>query len=314
MTDTLRIAVIGVGHQGRNHVRFLTNLQKTRLSLLIDRDPEKVKEAEQEFQTNVSTEYRSQLSSFDAAVIAVPTVDHYQIASELMKAGKHVLIEKPVSSTVEEAEQLHDLAQKEGVVAHVGFPERFNPAVKNAEKFLTHPLFVESHRLGLFSPRSLDVDVVMDLMIHDLDLLYQFLREEPSQIEAVGVPILSQKIDIANARLKFPGKCVVNLTASRVSAKKMRKMRLFQAHTYISLDLVDQSVTMFSLQPNACIGGFPQIDHQELKASQQTHPLLLELSAFRDHILLGKDAGATITDSIPSLRMAIAIKQKFGIS
>lgn len=311
--DTLRIAVIGVGHQGRNHVRFLTDLEGTTLSLLVDRDAERAKNAGEEYRTGSSVTYQTHLSSFDAAIIAVPTVDHFQIATNLMNAGKHVLIEKPVTSTVEEAEQLTELAQKQGVIAHVGFPERFNPAVRNAEKLLTHPLFVETHRLGVFSPRSLDVDVVMDLMIHDLDLLHLFLKEEPSQIEAVGVPILSRKIDIANARLKFPGKCVVNLTASRVSGKRMRKMRLFQAYTYVSLDFVDQSVSMFSLQPNACFGGFPQIDHQELKPEQLTHPLELELRAFRENILHGTKAGASIPDSIPSLKMAIAIKQQFDV-
>jgi predicted dehydrogenase len=157
------------------------------------------------------------------------------------------------------------------------------------------------------------VDVVMDLMIHDLDLLHLFLKEYPSQIEAVGIPILSQKIDIANARLKFPGKCVVNLTASRVSAKRMRKMRLFQAYTYVSLDFVDQSVTMFSLQPNACAGDFPQIMHQELKPDVLARPLELELAAFRDHILHGNDAGGvSISAAIPSLKMALAVKQEFA--
>jgi predicted dehydrogenase len=310
--NTLRIAVIGVGHQGRNHVKSLVSLNGIRLSLLVDRDQDRATQAGEEFQVPVAKSFADHLSDFDAAIIAVPTIDHFQIAEHLIQSGKHVLIEKPVASTVEEAEQLIDLTAKNGIVAHVGFPERFNPAVKNAQKLLTHPLFVETHRLGLFSPRSLDVDVVMDLMIHDLDLLHLFLKEYPSQIEAVGIPILSQKIDIANARLKFPGKCVVNLTASRVSAKRMRKMRLFQAYTYVSLNFVDQSVTMFSLQPDACIGNLPRITHQELKPDVLERPLELELAAFRDHILNGNDSGVSISAAIPSLKMALAIKQEFA--
>jgi predicted dehydrogenase len=312
--NTLRIAVIGIGHQGRNHLRFLRSLDGVRLSLVIDRDAERAAHAGGEFQTAYAESYLQHLSEFDAAIIAVPTVDHFQIATELIKAGKHVLIEKPVASSVEEANQLTDLARGQGIVAHVGFPERFNPAVENARKLITHPLFIETHRLGVFSPRSLDVDVVMDLMIHDLDLLHLFLAEYPSQIEAVGIPILSQKIDIANARLKFPGKCVVNLTASRVSAKRMRKMRLFQAYSYISIDFVDQSVSMFSLQPNACFGGLPQITQKELKSDKPQHPLDLELQAFRNHVLQGIQGGVSISDAIPSLKMALSIKQGFSPS
>jgi predicted dehydrogenase len=310
--DSLRIAVIGVGHQGRNHVQLLKTLEGVRLALLVDRDLDRAKKASEEFAAPDAESFQPHLSEFDAAIIAVPTIDHFQIASHLISAGKHVLIEKPVTSSVEEADQLSDLARKQGVIAHVGFPERFNPAVKNAQMLITHPLFIETHRLGAFSPRSLDVDVVMDLMVHDLDLLYLFLKEEPSHIEAVGIPILSQKIDIANARLKFPGKCVVNLTASRVSAKRMRKMRLFQAYSYLSLDFVEQSVTMFSLQPNACFGGLPQITNQVVKPEKPLHPLKLELEAFRDHILDGTAAGVSIPEAVPSLKIAISIKQEFA--
>jgi len=304
----MRIALIGAGHQGRNHARFLKDL-----ALVVDHNPDHASETANQFQTAFDTDYRNHFNDFDAAVIATPTSTHFQIASELASAGKHILIEKPVAASVEEAEQLELIVQKAGVVARVGFPERFNPAVKQALPNITRPLFIECHRLGVFSPRSLDVDVVLDLMIHDLDLLYLFLGEEPSSLEAVGIPILSRNIDIANARIKFPGKCVANITASRVSAKKMRKMRLFQPYYYLSMDFVEQSVSMFSLQPNACQGGMPDINRMEYRPQELIHPLESEQAEFQEAILKGSDSGVSIRAAIPSLRMALAVKQSFTL-
>jgi predicted dehydrogenase len=307
----MRVAVIGIGHQGRYHARHLSALPGISGLVLIDRDVEKAKTVAAEVHAEFSATYRDRFSDFDAAVIAVPTVDHFAIASDLVSAGKHVLIEKPVTSTVEDAERLAKLAAAAGVVVHVGFPERFNPAVEKACESITRPLFIETHRLGVFSPRSLDVDVVLDLMIHDLDLLTLFLKEEPSDIEAVGIPILSGNVDIANARFKYSGGCVVNLTASRVSAKKMRKMRLFQPYSYLSIDFAEQSVSAFSLQPNLCNAGFPEINRLEYRAHPPQHSLEKELIAFRDAIREGKAGGVSIRDAIPSLRTALAVKQKF---
>ena len=307
----LRIAVIGAGHQGRNHLRFLPELEDTKVTLIVDRDLEKARHSGEELKVPYDTHYSARLDEFDAAILAVPTTEHFRIASELAEAGKHMLIEKPVTSTVEEAQRLHDLVQRTGVVAQVGFPERYNPAVLRALPTITKPLFIETHRLGIFTPRSLDVDVVLDLMVHDLDLLSLFLKEEPSDIEAVGVPVLSRNVDIANARLKFPGKCVVNLTASRVSAKRMRKMRLFQPYYYVSMDLVEQSVSMVSLQPNACAGGMPEISPMFYKPDQLQHPLKNEQIALRDSVLRGAAAGVSIHEAIPSLKMALEIKNRF---
>jgi predicted dehydrogenase len=307
----LRIAVIGVGNQGRHHARLLSQVHGLQPVLLSDRDPQKAESAGTEFSIPHSVSWKDQLTNFDAAIIAVPTIDHFTIASELISAGKHVLIEKPVTSTVEQADTLIRLADENGVVAHVGFPERFNPAVVKALPEITRPLFVETHRLGVFSPRSLDVDVVLDLMIHDLDLLYFLLKEEPSYIEAVGVPVLSSNIDIANARLKFPGKCVVNLTASRVSAQRMRKMRLFQPYAYLSMDFAEQSFSMYTVEPNLCNAGFPEIRKREYAPAKAEHPLQNELSAFRDAILSGGSSGVSLRDALPSLKMALAVKQNF---
>ncbi len=309
----MRLALIGAGHQGRNHARFLKKLDDAQLSLIVDHNPDHASAAAQEFKTAFDTHYRNHLNDFDAAIIATPTSTHFEIASELASFGKHILIEKPVAASVDEAEQLDVIVQKAGIVARVGFPERFNPAVKRALPSITRPLFIECHRLGVFSPRSLDVDVVLDLMIHDLDLLYLFLGEEPIELEAVGIPILSRNVDIANARIKFPGTCVANITASRVSAKRMRKMRLFQPYYYLSMDFVEQSVTMVSLQPNASQGGMPEINHMEFKPEQTIHPLESEQADFYAAIFGGSDSGVSIKAAIPSLRMALAVKQNFAL-
>lgn len=307
----LRIAVIGVGNQGRHHARLLSQVGGLQPVLLIDRDPLKAESAGSEFSIPHSLSWKEHLSDFDAAIIAVPTVDHFNIGFELISAGKHVLIEKPVTSTVEQADALIRLADEKGIVAQVGFPERFNPAVVKALPEITRPLFVETHRLGIFSPRSLDVDVVLDLMIHDLDLLYFLLKEEPSYIEAVGVPVLSSNIDIANARLKFPGKCVVNLTASRVSAQRMRKMRLFQPYAYLSMDFAEQSFSMYTVEPNLCNAGFPEIRRREYAPPKDEHPLQMELAAFRDAIVAGASSGVFLREALPSLKMALAVKESF---
>ena len=308
----IRIAVIGIGHQGRNHVRVLQKVEGLQLSLLIDRDLEKVRTAGEELKVEAAASYRDRLRDFDAAVIAVPTSDHASIAKDLMTAGKHVLIEKPVAASIEQAEEMQDVASESGVVAHVGFPERYNPVLQKALPEITRPLFVEGHRLGVFSPRSLDVDVVLDLMIHDLDLLYLLLKEEPLQIEAVGIPVLSANIDIANARLKFRGGCVVNLTASRVSAQRMRKMRLFQPYSYLSLDFAEQSYTLFTVRPNLCNAGFPEIHRSEFQMDPPQPPLEGEWIAFKNAIMNGGAAGISIAESISSLKMALAIKQGFS--
>jgi predicted dehydrogenase len=307
----LRVAVIGVGSQGRHHIKLLKQIDGVETTLLVDRDPDKAKQAGEEFQIRSAQSYRELYSEFDAAIVAVPTIDHFTIASELIEAGKHVLIEKPVTTTVEDAELLAAVAERYGTIAQVGFPERFNPAVQKATQEITRPLFVEVHRLGVFSPRSLDVDVVLDLMIHDLDLLYLFLREEAVELESVGVPVISRNVDIANARLKFPGNCVVNLTASRVSAQKMRKMRLFQPYCYLSLDLAQQSFSLFTVRPDLCNAGFPEIHSQEFQPQQQQHPLEQELIAFRDATQGRASSGVSVQEAIPSLRMALAIKAKF---
>ena len=214
----------------------------------------------------------------DAAVVATPTHTHAEIGRRLMELGLDVLIEKPVARTIDEARMLIETAERTGRILQVGHLERFNPAVAALEAVITQPLFFEVHRLSEFSPRSLDVDVVLDLMIHDIDIVLTLTKQLPEEIRAAGIHILSEKVDIANVRMQFPGGCVANLTASRVSTERVRKLRLFQPHEYISLDYSRQDAVRFTVTPPLSIGYAP------LPVTKD-EPLRLELESFFDCVV-----------------------------
>jgi predicted dehydrogenase len=254
MPDPIRAAVVGVGVFGRNHARVLSELQKTGAAELIavcDANPERAAEIAMEFKCQAFTSLEQLLSKtkLDAAVVSVPTVHHLATARTLMEGGLDVLIEKPIAASLAEADELIRIAQRSKRIAMVGHLERFNPAVRAAMPLLTQPLFYEIHRLSIFTPRSLDVDVVLDLMIHDIDVLLAMVDSPVREVRAVGIPVLSPKVDIANVRLEFESGCVANLTASRVSTERVRRMRFFQPHQYISIDYAKQDV--FSLTVDA---------------------------------------------------------------
>ncbi len=233
----------------------------------------------------------------DAAIVATPTVTHERVASPLLEAGIDVLVEKPVAESSAAAERLAHLAQKRGRILQAGHLERFNPAVAALEKALTIPLFFEIHRLSVFTPRSLDIDVILDLMIHDLDIVLSFTREQPHEIQAAGISVLSKRVDIANVRLSFASGCIANLTASRVSTEKVRKLRLFQPGEYLSLDYQRQDAVRLAIRKDEPISGFvpqsgtefvpqndrpgfvPQIGFESL-AIERGEPLQLELESF----------------------------------
>ncbi len=233
------------------------------------------------------------LSEIDAAIVATPTITHEQIATSLLQAGVDVLVEKPIAASSDAGERLARLAQQHGRILQVGHLERFNPAVTALEKAVTIPLFFEVHRLSTFTPRSLDIDVVLDLMIHDLDIVLHFTREIPEEIRAAGISVLSPRVDIANVRLSFASGCIANLTASRISTEKIRKLRLFQPGEYISLDYQRQDALRVAIrknEPNPAEGEFvsqnaprvgfvPQFNFDHLPV-EHGEPLLLELAAF----------------------------------
>ena len=271
------VAVIGVGAFGRNHARVIHQLQdEAELVAVVDLNEERARQIAAEFGGKPSSHLSGIMGQIDAAIIATPTQLHAEIASQLLEAGVDVLIEKPIAETSDIGRQLTGLAERLGRILQVGHLERFNPAVVALEKARTVPLFFEVHRLSMFSPRSLDIDVVLDLMIHDLDIVLSLTRQMPSEVHAAGISVLSSKVDIANVRLVFGSGCIANLTASRVSTEQVRKLRLFQPGEYISLDYKRQDASRLAVSK-----GTDQIAFEQLPV-EKTEPLEQELRSFLD--------------------------------
>jgi len=238
-----------VGHLGRHHARILASLPGVTLAGVVDANYERARQVAAEHGTTAYRDVREVPGKVDMAVVAVPTESHAIMALGLIESGIHTLVEKPVALTVAEADVLIAAAKTAGVVFAVGHSERFNPAVAAARPYLTDPRFIEVHRLGTFGGRSLDIDVVLDLMIHDLDLILSLVPSEVAGVEAVGVPVLTPRIDIANARIRFVNGCIANLTASRISREPVRKIRFFQRDAYLSIDTAAREVEMWRLEP-----------------------------------------------------------------
>ena len=270
--NKLRLAVVGAGAFGRNHMRVIRALPHTALTAVCDSNPEHAQAAALEFETRALP--LAELAGLvDAAIVAVPTSAHAAVGCALLAAGIDVLVEKPIAPSIAEADALVDAAARHGRILQVGHLERFNPAITALAERLTVPLFFEIHRLSLFTPRALDVDVGLDLMIHDIDILLALTGKMPEEVRAAGISILSDKVDIANVRLAFPGGCVANVTASRVYTERVRKMRVFQPHQYISLDYHKQEAVAFS------VSGDRQIGYDPFRITK-AEPLALELAHF----------------------------------
>jgi predicted dehydrogenase len=282
--------VVGVGVFGRNHARVYKELElqgePVRLLGVVDPDTGRADAVAREFECKAFGSVHQLLtthSEVQAATVAAPTVHHLAVARELMTAGVDVLIEKPLAATLAEADELITTAHKHKRIAQVGHLERFNPAVRATLPILTKPMFFEVHRLSVFTPRSLDVDVVLDLMIHDLDIVLAFAKSPVKEVRAVGLPILSGKVDIANVRVEFESGCIANFTASRVSTERVRKLRFFQPRQYVSLDYGRQEVLVFTVGSDGDSSGAPSVNPQigvskPLVASEE--PLHAELKAF----------------------------------
>jgi len=272
----IRVAVVGAGEFGRNHVRVYRELENVTLVGIFDQNATRAADIAQEFETKAFQRLEELRGKVDAATVSVPTVAHAELGCGLMEMGIDVLVEKPMASTLGEADRLLDTARRHGRVLQVGHVERFNPAVIAVEPFVKRPLFFEVHRLGVFTPRSLDVDVIYDLMIHDLDILLALVKEEVTEVKAVGIPVLTNKVDIAHARLEFAGGAVANVTASRVSTERVRKMRFFQEHEYISLDYARRDALRVGVKRP---GPMPEFGFEKLEAPA-LEPLRAELEAF----------------------------------
>ncbi len=298
-----RVAVIGVGAFGKNHVRVVHQSEHAELSGIYDANTERAKHVAEPHQARVFSTIEELVQNSDAAVVATPTVTHQEVGCALMEAGLDVLVEKPIAHTPEAGRALVETAQKHNRILQVGHLERFNPAVIALGDAITNPLFFEIHRLSEFSPRSLDVDVVLDLMIHDLDIVLSLTKEQPDEIRAAGIRILSQKVDIANVRMQFPSGCIANLTASRVSTERVRKLRLFQPHEYISLDYGRQDAVRFRVKPPLAI------DFSPLPAPKD-EPLRLELENFFESIQTRKTPRVSGAQGLAALEVAHAILDK----
>jgi len=295
----VKVAVIGVGHLGRQHARLYAELPGVELAGVVDILKPRAEEIAGLNKTTAFTDYHDIFGKVDAVSLAVPTTHHARIGIDLIEHGIDVLVEKPIATTLEEAQALIDAAARHSRVLQVGHVERFNPVVAAAREAATRPQFFEIHRLAAFSPRSLDIDVVLDLMIHDIDIVLSLVPARVREVRAVGIPILSQKADIANARVEFEDGCVANFTASRVSFEKTRKLRFFQPHDYISVDYASQSGIMVSLRMGKVI-------ERKLEPSNE-EPLKLELQAFAECVRMHGKPAVTGEDGLRALELAMRI-------
>ena len=309
MPEKIKVAVVGVGDFGRHHVRVYRSLDEVELVGVYDTEAARARAVAQEFETRALDSLDAVAREAAAASVAVPTREHARVGLELLRSGLDVLVEKPIASSLSEADELIETAEREKRILQVGHTERFNPAVVAAAQVVTQPLFFEVHRLGVFSGRSLDVDVIFDLMIHDLDILLSFVPAEVEQVHAVGIPILSSKVDIASVRLEFANGCVANLTASRVSTDKVRKLRFFQPHAYVSIDYSRRDALVVSIDKSAPApagGLFPAgLGFRRLETKPE-EPLHAELRAFVTAVRTRQPGPVTG----PEARRALALAER----
>jgi predicted dehydrogenase len=296
----VRLAVVGVGHLGRHHARVAASLAGYRVVGVHDHHPGRAADVAGEFGLAVLADLEEVAREAEAVVVATPTVSHAEVSRFFLDRGVHVLVEKPMTATRAEAEDLVARARRAGLVLQVGHVERYNPAIEAALSLVDSPRFIEVHRLGVFTARSLDVDVVLDLMIHDLQIVSSLVKRPVREIRAAGVPVLTPKLDIANARLEFDGGCVANLTASRVSAEKVRKCRVFAPSLYVSIDMQAQSVSAVRLSRDS---GRPEIHPVPVSVSRE-EPLARELADFRRAVADGSRPLVSGEDGLDALLLA----------
>ncbi len=323
MQKKLRVGVVGVGKLGALHVSVLREMPFVELTGIFDRNPVRLSEVAREWDVRSFPSIEELVPRVEAVVIAVPTQDHARVAVPFLEAGRHIFVEKPVTATLDEADRLVTLAQQKAVTFQVGHIERFNPAFLSLRGEELRPLFIESHRLSSFDPRGTDVAVVLDLMIHDIDLILSLINSPVERIDATGVAVVSHEADIANARLRFANGCVANLTASRISLKKMRKMRIFQKNVYLTLDFLEKQAEIYRLQeagedmPDTALA-FGTIENAgvrkqvlyEKRTRENTNALKEELKAFVEAVLEGKTPPVSGEDGRRALQVALQIMEQ----
>jgi predicted dehydrogenase len=309
----MRTAVIGVGYLGRFHAQKYAVLENSQLIGVADPSATARADVGAELKVPVHADYREFLGQVDAVSIVTPTPHHFAVAKEFLEAGAHVLVEKPMTTTVEEGEALIEAARRAGRILQVGHLERFNAAVQAVQPMLTVPRFIESARLAPFKHRGTDVDVVLDLMIHDIDLILSIVRSPVVSVDAIGSSVFSKEIDIANARLRFANGCVANATASRVSLKTERRLRLFQDDAYVSVDLHQKVLTVIRKGAGVGADGMPQVAIEET-TYEQGDALKAEIEAFLHAAASGCAPPVTGEDGLLALRTAVSITEQVANS
>ena len=297
----LRAGVAGAGSMGRNHARCYSLIEEAELAAVYDADLERAREIAEEFGAEAVDSLEALAEASDLASVAVPTVAHLSVGGELMRRGVHVLMEKPIAPNVEEAQELVKLAGEFDRILQVGHIERFNPVMRELEAKLHQPKFIEAHRLSPFPNRSIDIGVVLVLMIHDLEIILHLVKSPVESIDAVGVPVLMKSEDIANARLRFENGCVANVTASRISPERLRKIRVFQDDGYLSLDYQEQAGEMYWKEGGEIRKAPVEVEKDE--------PLKLELSAFVESVRDGKTPAVTGQQGTDALAIAFKITE-----
>lgn len=304
----VRCAVVGVGYLGRFHARKYVAQPDAELVAVADCNPQNAARVASDCGCLALTDYHELLGQVNAVSIAVPTTHHHEVAKAFLERGTHVLLEKPITATIDEAVELNRIAREHGAVLQIGHLERFNAALVDLGRTLTEPLFIESHRLAPFKPRATDVSVVLDLMIHDIDIILHLVKSRVRHIAASGARILSDEIDIANARIEFDNGCVANVTSSRVSLKSERKMRIFQNNAYISIDFQNRGLAIHRLGDKEMLPGVPEIIRQE-SFFDEDDALRAEIAAFLASIQHGEPVVVSGEDGLRALETAIQITE-----
>jgi predicted dehydrogenase len=300
--NKLRVGVVGVGHIGSNHARLYTNMPGVDFAAIYDVDLAKANAIAKKYRVTAAKSLEEFIESIDAASVATPTNTHHEIARALLARGKHVLVEKPITDNTAHATELAEIATQHGLILQVGHVERFNPVLSALEARLTHPRFIEAHRLSPYPDRSTDIGVVLDLMIHDLEIVLHLVRSAVQNIDAVGVPVLSKGEDIANARLRFENGCVANITSSRISPERMRKIRVFQEDAYLSLDYEKQSGEIYRRESGRITRDKVPIEREE--------PLKNQLASFIECASTGHQPRVSGFQATAALELAVEITKR----
>jgi predicted dehydrogenase len=309
--QTVKTAVIGVGYLGKFHAQKYARLPESELVAVCDTRADIVHAIAEEYSVRSVTDIHDLIGTVDAVSIVVPTQKHYDVARVFLENGIHVLLEKPITSTIEQARELVNIARQQGLVFQIGHLERFNPAIMALENELHQPQFIGSLRIASFNPRGADVNVVLDLMIHDIDIILDFVRSPVKSIQANGVPVLSSDIDVANARIQFENGCVANVTASRVSMKSERKMRIFQSDAYITIDFQNKKLGVHRKGEGETFPGIAEID-STVREFEQGDALQAEISAFLNSIITQQPAIVSGEDGLRALETATEISHLLG--